>query len=57
MSIDVDDISLKGIHNISNIIIAAEIARRVGIDNENMPNGIYNVYGQRYHPYGNPYDF
>jgi hypothetical protein len=28
-----------------------------GIDNENMPNGVYNVYGQRYHPYGNPYDF
>lgn len=22
-----------------------------------MPNEVYNVFGQRYHPYGNPYDF
>jgi len=36
ISIHIDDISLKGIHNISNIIIAAEIARRVGIDQENI---------------------
>ena len=40
ISIDVDDISLKGIHNISNIIIAAEIARIVGIDQENIRKAV-----------------
>ncbi len=42
LSIDIDDISLRGIHNISNIIIAAEIARRVGIDQE----GIYKAVSE-----------
>jgi len=45
MSIDIDDISLKGIHNISNIIIAAEIARRVGIDHENIHRVIREFEG------------
>ena len=45
MSIDVDDISLKGIHNISNIIIAAEIARRVGIDHKNIRSAVREFEG------------
>ena len=45
MSIDIDDISLKGIHNVSNIIIAAEIARRVGIDNENIRSAVSQFEG------------
>tara|TARA_Y200000002_G_scaffold142087_1_gene117321 strand:+ start:969 stop:2303 length:1335 start_codon:yes stop_codon:yes gene_type:complete len=45
ISIDIDDISLKGIHNISNIIIAAEIARRVGIDQENICRAVREFEG------------
>ena len=45
MSIDIDDISLKGIHNISNIIIAAEIARKVGIDQENICRAVREFKG------------
>ena len=45
MSINLDDISLKGIHNISNIIIAAEIARRVGIDQESISKAVKEFEG------------
>ena len=35
-SFDTNSISIKGIHNISNIIAAAEIAHMVGISNDNI---------------------
>tara|TARA_B100000401_G_scaffold80784_1_gene50838 strand:+ start:4505 stop:5839 length:1335 start_codon:yes stop_codon:yes gene_type:complete len=35
-SFDIDSISIKGIHNISNIIIAADIAYMIGISNDNI---------------------
>ena len=45
ISIDTDDISLKGIHNVSNIIIAAEIAKKVGIDQENICRAVRDFKG------------
>ena len=45
ISIDTDDISLKGIHNVSNIIIAAEIAKKVGIDQENICRAVREFEG------------
>jgi len=45
ISIDINDISLKGIHNISNIIIAAEIAKKVGIDQENICRAVREFEG------------
>jgi len=45
ISIDTDDISLKGIHNVSNIIIAAEIAKKVGIDQENICKAVREFEG------------
>ena len=45
ISIDINDISLKGIHNVSNIIIAAEIAKKVGIDQENICMAIREFEG------------
>ena len=40
VSFDTNAISIKGIHNISNIIIAAEIAHMVGVSNENIYKAI-----------------
>ena len=40
ISFDINTISIKGIHNISNIIIAAEIAHMVGISNDNIYQAI-----------------
>tara|TARA_Y100000813_G_C23982299_1_gene267113 strand:+ start:37 stop:591 length:555 start_codon:yes stop_codon:yes gene_type:complete len=45
MSIDVNNISLKGIHNISNIIIASEIASRVGINQESISQVVSEFEG------------
>lgn len=40
MSYKIDDIPLKGVHNISNIILATEIANKVGIKNQNICNAL-----------------
>ena len=40
ISFDTNTISIKGIHNISNIIVAAEIAHMVGINNDNIYQAI-----------------
>ena len=45
ISINIDEISIKGIHNISNIIVAAEIAHKVGIKKENILKAIKNFKG------------
>ena len=45
ISINIDEISIKGIHNISNIMIAAEIAHKVGIKKENIFKAIKNFKG------------
>ncbi len=45
ISIDIEDISLKGIHNVSNIIIAAEIAKKVGIDQKNICRAVREFEG------------
>ena len=45
MTLNTDEISLKGIHNISNIIVATEIASKVGIKKENICNAIKEFEG------------
>ena len=45
LSLNVDEISLKGVHNISNIILAAEVAIKVGIKKENIFKAIKNFNG------------
>ena len=45
LSINADEIAIKGIHNISNIIIAAEVAIKVGIKKENIFKAIKNFNG------------
>ena len=45
MSLDLSNISLKGIHNISNIIIASEIASRVGINQESISKVVSKFEG------------
>ena len=45
MTLNTDEISLKGIHNISNIILATEIASKVGIKKENICNAIKEFEG------------
>ena len=45
MTLKTDEISLKGIHNISNIIVATEIASKVGIKKENICNAIKEFEG------------
>tara|TARA_Y200000002_G_scaffold75272_1_gene59029 strand:+ start:849 stop:2183 length:1335 start_codon:yes stop_codon:yes gene_type:complete len=45
MNLNTDEISLKGIHNISNIIVATEIASKVGIKKENICNAIKEFEG------------
>jgi|TARA_X000000368_G_scaffold221558_1_gene174883 UDP-N-acetylmuramoylalanine--D-glutamate ligase len=45
ISIHEDEISIKGIHNISNIMVAAEIAYKVGIKKDNIFKAIKNFKG------------
>jgi len=45
MSLNIDNISLKGSHNISNIILATEIANKVGIKKDNICKAISEFEG------------
>ena len=40
ISLDTNSISLQGIHNVSNIIIASEIASMIGVSNDNIHKAI-----------------
>ena len=40
ISFDTNSISLQGIHNVSNIIIASEIASMIGVSNDNIHKAI-----------------